>query len=182
MKRSEIALFRESDAFLPYLREWMPLAFFVGVSCGLLMMAFYFSLLLLQSLLIGIPVYWSMIIGGLVTAVILRLGRGEIQGSGIPHYIQCRKGTGDILLKDVGSKFIASSAAIGSGCIAGKEGPAVFMGGGIALFWSRLLKFPIGRRNMTVTIGGAAATSAIFQTPLGGAIFATEIPYNQITL
>ncbi len=156
----------------------MPLAFFVGISSGLLMMAFYFSLLFLQSLFAHIPVYLSMIVGGLVTALFVLFGKGVIQGSGIPHYIHCRKGEGDIKLKDVGSKFLASAAAIGSGCIAGKEGPAVFMGGGIAFLWARLLKFPIGKRNSTVTIGGAAATSAIFQTPLGGAIFATEIPYR----
>jgi CIC family chloride channel protein len=178
VKRSNISRLRESLAFLPYLGEWMPLAFFVGVCCGLVMMAFYFSLLLLQNIFAYVPIYLSMIIGALVTALFLRFGRKEIQGSGIPNYIHCRKGEGDIGLKDVGSKFLASASAIGSGCIAGKEGPAIFMGGGIASFWARLLRFPVDKRNMTVTIGGAAATSAIFQAPLGGTIFAIEIPYR----
>jgi CIC family chloride channel protein len=178
MRKNILKQLRESQSFLSYLKEWMPLAFFVGISAGLVMMAFYFSISALKYIFAAIPVYYSMIAGGLVTALFLGIGIKKVQGSGVQHYIGCRRGTDHIGLKDAGYKFLASSAAIGSGCIAGKEGPAIFLGGGIALFWARLLKFPNHKRNLTVTLGGAAATSAIFQTPLGGTIFAAEVPFR----
>lgn len=177
-RKSIIEQISESQSFLSYLKEWMPLAHVVGISSGIVMMTFYFSIIALQSVLAHVPVYLSMAIGGLLTSLFLWLGIKKTAGSGVHHYINCRKGVETIELKEMGSKFLASSAAIGSGCIAGKEGPAMFIGGGIALFWARLLKFPVEKIKMTVTIGGAAATSAIFQAPLGGAIFATEVPYR----
>lgn len=178
MKESIIAQLRESQSFQSYVREWMPLALVVGISGGIFMMAFYFAIQTVQYIFVHVPVYVSMIAGGLVSSLFIWRKRRKIQGSGVHHYIGCRKGIDSIEPGDIVPKFLASSAAIGSGCIAGKEGPAIFIGGGIALLWARLLNFPVHKRNMTVTIGGAAATSAIFQTPLGGAIFATEVPYR----
>jgi CIC family chloride channel protein len=173
-----IAQLRESGTFLSYVKQWVPLTLVVGTSSGIVMIAFYYAIQAVQYLFMNVPVYMSMIAGGVVSSVLIWRGMKKIQGSGVHHYIGCRKGIDNIEPRDIGAKFLASSAAIGSGCIAGKEGPALFIGGGIALLWARLLKFPANKRKMTATIGGAAATSAIFQTPLGGAIFAAEVPYR----
>ncbi len=171
-------IFRRPEGVLSYTRRWVLLAFLVGLCCGVGMIGFYLAISGLQLLFAGVPVYLSMIVGGVVAALFIRFRKRHTDGTGIPYYIKCRKGAGDIKLSDVGSHFVTSATAIGSGCIAGREGPAVFMGGGIALWLARLLRFPKEKRNLTLTIGGAAATSAIFQSPLGGSIFAAEIPYK----
>ena len=171
-------IFKQDDGILSYTRRWVLLALLVGICCGAVMIGFYLAISGLRLLFTGVPVYLSMIVGGVVAAIFIRFRKRDTNGTGIPYYIKCRRGAGDIRLSDVGAHFVTSAVAIGSGCIAGKESPAVFMGGGIALWLARLLRFPKVKRNLTLTIGGAAATAAIFQAPLGGSIFAAEIPYK----
>jgi CIC family chloride channel protein len=86
------------------------------------------------------------------------------------------------------TKLIATMVSIGTYCPIGREGPSVLAGAGIGSFILKRLKreqLQISRLPSHFTddvfyaMGAAACTAAIFKAPLGGAIFAAEVPYKR---
>jgi CIC family chloride channel protein len=62
----------------------------------------------------------------------------------------------------------------------GKEGPAFLIGGTLAyVVGNKLFKLNKNDLSLCVTIGSASATSAIFSAPLGGTLFASEVPFKR---
>lgn len=59
---------------------------------------------------------------------------------------------------------------------AGREGTAVQMGGSMAAYWSKLLKWQHEKKRILLMSGMAAGFSAVFGTPIAGCIFALEVP------
>lgn len=76
-------------------------------------------------------------------------------------------------------KALASSATIGFGGSGGVEGPSAQMGAGIGSFMARILGLPLEARRVALVSGMAAALSALFQSPLGTALFAAEVLYKR---
>ena len=72
-------------------------------------------------------------------------------------------------------KIITSGITIGTGGSAGAEGPIVQIGAAIASGTGQA--FRVSRQQMSVLIGcgAAAGISAIFNTPMGGLLFALEV-------
>ncbi|MEL1240516.1 voltage-gated chloride channel family protein [Flavobacterium flavipallidum] len=60
---------------------------------------------------------------------------------------------------------------------AGREGTAVQMGGAIADQFSRIFKLDASDRKTLIILGISSGFSAVFGTPLAGAIFALEVVY-----
>ncbi len=167
-----------SQSFIGYVRLWVPLSIAIGIGSGLLMTLFFITVETMRSALSQIPIYYTMIMGGIVTAIAVKYYGPSIQGSGVSEYIAARHGKTKFDLKGGITKFVTSSVVMGSGCIVGSEGPAIYVGGTLSqLIPQKISKFPIKRETITV-LGGAAATAALFQAPLGGTIFAAEIPYR----
>ena len=76
-------------------------------------------------------------------------------------------------------KIVASALTIGSGGSAGKEGPIAQIGSGFGAFLSSGLKLKPRDQRILVLAGAAGGIGAIFQAPLGAALFAPEVLYRE---
>lgn len=97
------------------------------------------------------------------------------RGSGIP---QTRAAVfihdGRISLRSVVGKFICCSTSLASGIALGREGPSVYIGSGIASVIGRRLGLTKSQVKSLVPVGGAAALSAAFNTPIAAVLFTLE--------
>jgi len=118
-------------------------------------------------------------LGGLISGILVYVWAPEAEGHGTDSVIQSfHRGRGVIRTRVPFIKTLASAAIIGSGGSAGREGPIAQIGAGFGSFLGRMLKVTVKDRRLMVVAGAAAGISAIFQAPLGGAIFATEVLYR----
>ncbi|MFW9916591.1 MAG: chloride channel protein [Candidatus Thorarchaeota archaeon] len=171
----------ESD-FIRYVRKWFPIAFIIGVIAGFVMALFVRSIQLLEEFIsdtLDLPTYATMIVGGIVCSLFLYYGYKEVRSAGISYIVEHKHSEEPIPPHAIPNKFVASAVALGTGLPSGKEGPAVVIGGALAYYLCEKFNFSRDDINRAILIGSAAATSATFQAPLGGTIFAAEVPYKQ---
>jgi len=89
-------------------------------------------------------------------------------------YIILRKSS-DIPKVDMISHFITSGISVGLGGSAGLEAPIVVTGAAFGSNIAKELKFNYKTRTLLLACGSAAGISAIFNSPVGGVIFAIEV-------
>jgi chloride channel protein, CIC family len=82
---------------------------------------------------------------------------------------------GNIPLVNVVVQFFASAISLISGQSVGREGPAVYLGAGIASAFGRWCRLPHNSLRTLIGCGVAAAIAASFNTPIAGVIFAMEV-------
>lgn len=168
-----------------YLRTWIPAAIVIGFTAGLLMSLFVLFIELIGLLIVnsigltfGIPI--AIVLAGGITAILAKKGYTEVEGSGIGYLIEHKNKQQELNGRIIGTRFLASGASLGAGMSGGREGPAMLIGGTIAyILGKKILKLNAEDLSLAITLGGAASTSAIFQAPLGGTIFASEVPYRR---
>jgi CIC family chloride channel protein len=127
--------------------------------------------------------YWFLIIpalGGLLSGILVYSLAPEAEGHGTDAMIEAfhQKG-GQIRRRVPIVKIIASALTIGSGGSAGKEGPIAQIGSGFGSFLSSTLKLKPRDQRILVLAGAAGGIGAIFQAPLGAALFAPEVLYRE---
>jgi CIC family chloride channel protein len=182
-------------------------AFLVGVAAGFFAAAFYSALewsqwllfdelanlqlprsageaALLPSAREAGPTRWWLVLllpaaGGLLAGLLVTFVCPRAGGPGGDSYIASfHYQGGRISWKVPIVKTLATLLTIASGGSVGREGPTMQIAAGMASGLARRLKLTLRERRVLVVAGAAAATGAIFQIPLGGAIFATEILYR----
>jgi len=114
-------------------------------------------------------------IGALVTGFLLYKYFPMARGSGIP---QTRAAVfihdGRISLRSAVGKFLCCSISLASGIPLGREGPSVYIGSGLASVIARRLGLSKTQVKWLVPVGGAAALSAAFNTPIAAVLFTLE--------
>lgn len=119
-------------------------------------------------------------LGGLVSGVIVYLIAPEAEGHGTDAMIEAFHLRGGEIRKRVPFiKIIASALTMGTGGSAGKEGPIAQIGSGFGSTFASLLKLKVCERRILVLAGAAGGIGAIFQAPLGAALFAPEVLYRE---
>ncbi|MCK5242679.1 chloride channel protein [bacterium] len=119
------------------------------------------------------------VVGGLISGLLVYLWAPEAEGHGTDGVIHSfHRGRGLIRARVPLIKTLASAAVIGTGGSAGREGPIAQIGAGFGSVLGRFLKVSVKDRRLMILAGAAAGISAIFQAPLGGAIFTTEVLYR----
>ena len=99
----------------------------------------------------------------------------DAAGSGIPQLKAAYwKDLGYVPWRPVLIKFIAGILNIGGGASLGREGPTVYIGGGIASNLAGFMGVPIRRRRSAVVIGASAGLAAAFNAPLAAITFILE--------
>lgn len=193
-----------SDLELGLVRRVLLHAAIVGAIAGLLGAAFFASLELLQQLLLeGLAGYvplrargevtwwpeaggtyrpWLLAIlpglGGLAAGLLVRWAP-EITGGGTDAVIRAYHHGGGILRRRViVLKALASLATLGTGGAGGREGPTMQIGGAVGSLVARLLGVNARERRLLLLVGVAAGISAVFRTPLGAALLAVEVLYE----
>jgi H+/Cl- antiporter ClcA len=155
----------------------------VGTTGGALAAAYYYllegALFVVWELLAGAvgPLWLVTGIGGLLVGLSLKfLGvPGEI--AAVVDNIHLRRGRIDI--RQTPSMIVASLLSISFGGSAGPEAPLVQIIGSLGSWFGDRLRL-YGHLVRTLTFCGmAAALGAFFGAPLGGALFALEIPHRR---
>lgn len=127
-----------------------PLAFMLGS----------FAILSLSSLLVG----W--LLGAFAPAA---------AGSGIPQLkAAISKDFGVVAVRPVWVKFLAGIVSIAGGASLGREGPTVYVCGGVASTLAAWLGVRRQNRRAAATAGAAAGLAAAFNTPLAAITFVLE--------
>jgi len=123
------------------------------------------------------------LLGSLAVVVGCSLGGGWLMsrvepgaaGSGIPQLkFAFWQDFGFVRLQAVIVKFVAGLLHVGGGMSLGREGPSVFIAGGIASEVSGALGIPKQRRRRPAAAGAAAGLAAAFNTPLAAITFVLE--------
>ncbi|PWB62812.1 MAG: hypothetical protein C3F14_09225, partial [Deltaproteobacteria bacterium] len=127
--------------------------------------------------------WWFLLIpalGGLVSGLLVYSIAPEAEGHGTDAMIESFHQRGGHIRKRVPFvKILASALTIGSGGSAGKEGPIAQIGSGFGSFFASALKLKPRERRILVLAGAAGGIGAIFQAPLGAALFAPEVLYRE---
>lgn len=176
----------------------------VGVAAGLMGAAFFAALEYTQHLLLerlagyvplradgevlrsvsSGPVFrpWVLMLlpalGGLGCGLIVRFSR-EARGGGGDATIEAFHHRGGVIRRRViWVKALASLFSLGTGGAGGREGPTMLIGGALGSTLARMLKLNSRERRILLVAGVAAGISAVFRTPLGAALLAVEVLYN----
>jgi len=166
----------------------------VGVLSGLAAAAFERGLHEATSVLIGTSAHlgtaeilrfeWKVLLlpalGGLVSGVLVRSLCPDAVGHGTDMLTRAfHRRMGDLPLRGPFVKGLASIGVIACGGSAGPEGPNAALGAAIGSGIGRLFHLAPRERRILLVSGCAAAIGAIFRCPLGGAIFAASVLYEE---
>ena len=77
-------------------------------------------------------------------------------------------------------KTIATAFTLGTGGSAGREGPITQVGAGFGSLLGLIFKSSARERRLLLLAGAGAGLGAIFRSPLGGALFASEVLYRDV--
>ena len=123
---------------------------------------------------LGVISSTSIIAGILMTRV-----SPESSGSGVPQLKAAYwKDLGFVKLRSVIVKFVGGVLTLGGGTSLGREGPSVYVGGGIASSLAAAIGVPKSGRRSSSATGAAAALAAAFNTPLAAITFVMEEMLN----
>lgn len=133
--------------------------------------------------LAGPPVAWLIVLlpafGGLVSGLLVSRFAPEAEGHGTDSVIAAfHRRRGVIRGRVPIVKLLASTAVIGTGGSAGREGPVVQTAAGFASVLAGWLKLTVRERRLLVIAGMGAGVGGMFRAPLGGALFAVEVLYR----
>ncbi len=106
----------------------------------------------------------------------VRILAPEAAGHGTEKVIDAvHRRAGIIDIKVVPVKLIATIVTIAAGGSAGKEGPCAQIGAGLMYGLSRVFRLDESDRKKLVICGISAGFSAVFGTPITGAVFGVEV-------
>lgn len=118
-------------------------------------------------------------LGGLGAGFVAHRLAHETSGGGGDAYIDAfHRRSGSMRKRVAAVKVIATALTLGSGGSGGREGPTMQVGAAIGALVGRFIDVSARERRVLAVSGTAAGLSAIFGTPLGAALFATEVLYR----
>jgi CIC family chloride channel protein len=133
---------------------------------------------------VKVPFRWWILLflpalGGVVSGLLTTKLAPETRGGGGDAMIDAfHQGGGVIRKRVVWVKALASIATLGTGGAGGREGPTMLIGGGLGSTVGQWLNVSARERRILLIAGVAAGISAVFRTPLGAALLATEVLYR----
>lgn len=117
--------------------------------------------------------------GGLMSGVVVQLLFRQSTGHGTDLLTRAfHSGLGVFPLPGPLVKSVAAVGVISCGGSAGPEGPIAALGAAIGSSTGQLLGLSPREKRILLIAGCAAGVGAIFGCPLGGALFATSVPYR----
>lgn len=169
---------RQIRKYWQYSRKWFPFSILIGIVSGVIMAIFTSLIVNLQDWLTVIPVYIKYPIVGGITSLFIYFGFKEVKGAGISHVLAHKNTNTRMKPRTIFTKFFTSVLTLGVNAPAGREGPAVTVGSTTSTVLADKLKMSKDDQMHAITIGAAACTAAVFRAPLGGTLFAAEVPYK----
>lgn len=183
--------------------RWLALAGLVGVVCGVVGFAFNLAVNACMTLGVGLAVGYTPKLSGPTLPIapgevlhpwlalpVLALGGAlagwiasrfalRAAGGGTEHAVTSfHSGRGSIPLRLTLTKLAASTATLGSGGSAGREGPISLVGAGFGAYVAERLGLVVRDRRTLLVAGIAGGISAVFHAPFAAALFAVEVLYR----
>jgi Chloride channel protein EriC len=122
-------------------------------------------------------------IGGLIVGWLTHKIAPEASGEGVPLIIENVAKKGGIINSSIAvSKLLTSAISIGSGGAGGREGPVIAIGGAIGSTVGQVLRLNEEQMKSLVGCGAAAGLAAVFNAPIGGALFAMEVVLGSLNM
>jgi CIC family chloride channel protein len=119
-------------------------------------------------------------LGGLLSGLLVFNIAPETEGHGTDAMIESFHNQGGFTRKRTPFiKIIASALTIGSGGSGGKEGPIAQIGSGFGSLLATWLDLKPKERRILLLAGAAGGIGAIFQAPLGAALFVPGVLYRE---
>ncbi len=119
-------------------------------------------------------------IGGLISGVVMRLVAGTPSAQGTEALTHAfHHDFGRLHLREPGARALTAVGVISCGGSTGPEGPVAALGASIGSSIASLFRLTPHERRIMLLAGCAAGVGAIFQCPLGGALFATGVLYSE---
>lgn len=120
----------------------------------------------------------STTLGGLLVGLLVERFAPEAEGHGTDAVIKAfHRADGELRARVAPVKLLASALTIGSGGVAGREGPMALITGGLGSYYATITGRSGRDRRLLLLVGMAAGLSAIFRSPIGAALLAVEILY-----
>lgn len=116
--------------------------------------------------------------GGVAWFVLRRYTKGE--HSEIDEAIW--HGDGRLSLRRCLGTSVISEVVIGMGASLGREAAPKLLGGASASVFAGWAGMSVQQRRLLVACGGGAGLAAVYNVPLGGALFTAEVLYGTVTL
>ncbi len=91
-------------------------------------------------------------------------------------------GTGVLSFRRSFGTSVISEMVVGMGASLGREAAPKLMGGAAGSVLAQRLRLSVAQRRLLVACGGGAGLAAVYNVPLGGALFTVEIMIGAITL
>jgi CIC family chloride channel protein len=114
-------------------------------------------------------------VGGLLIRRVRGSGAGEISEA-------LWLGGGHLTFWKSTARGLLSIVIVGMGVSLGREGAPQLTGAALASSLSERAKFPIWQRRLLVACGAGAGMAAVYNVPLGGALFALEVLLGTLAL
>ena len=156
--------------------KWLLLAAMVGIFVGATSTGFVLGLnLVIETVSHVAWAYWLLPVGLALSAWLTSALAPEAGGQGVERVIRAvHLHSGKMRWQVIPAKIAATILTIGVGGSAGNVGPCVQIGSGLSSFLADTLQFDSFDRKTVVICGLSAGFSAIFGTPLAGALFGLE--------
>jgi CIC family chloride channel protein len=120
-------------------------------------------------------------LGGLLSGLAIYWLAPDAAGHGTDAVINSfHRGGGAMRKRIPFVKTLATAFTLGSGGSAGREGPIMQVGSGFGSMIGGLFESGPRERRLLILAGAGAGLGAIFRSPLGGALFATEVLYRDV--
>ncbi|HTN51316.1 MAG TPA: chloride channel protein, partial [Anaeromyxobacter sp.] len=117
-------------------------------------------------------------LGGLASGLITSWLAPEAAGGGGDAAIEAYHRGGLVRRRVIPAKGLAAILSLSSGGSGGREGPTMHIGAAVGAAVARLLPTSRAERRVLLVAGIAAGIAAVFRTPLGAALLATEMLYR----
>ena len=117
----------------------------------------------------------TLVIAGLVGAVAWFLIRRYLKNEKSDIDESLWNGDGQLSMRRSFLTSVTSEVVIGMGASMGREAAPKLMGGASGSLLSRWMKLSPAQRRLLVACGGGAGLAAVYNVPLGGAIFTAEV-------
>ncbi len=121
-------------------------------------------------------IYFYPLIGIMITVLITRYYWGEKLGHGITDILFAISKKSSILMRGkMYSRMVTSAITVGFGGSVGLEAPIVVTGTAIGSNIARLMHLDYKNRTLLIGCGAAGAIAGIFNSPITGVIFSSEV-------
>lgn len=155
--------------------KWVLYACFIGVTVGLVGVAFHLGIHWGTELRVVHPeVIWLLPVAGVAIVLIYRICGMEKDGGTNLVLVAVREAE-PLKLRTAPLIFLSTILTHLAGGSAGREGAALQLGGSLAAYTGRKIGLDKKDGRVMVMCGMAAAFSALFGTPLTAAVFAMEV-------